>query len=236
MSPPKSSSRKKKIAESGSPVTELKGMMVEEDDFNFGAGKLKQRAPKKQRSTYEDDDLDADLSSDIKGLMNALHMIKEKAQKDGLKKKEETISSVATEIRSKFDELKSKVEKERQNFAKALSKSSKECENLLKNETVKFQAVYENFCKDKNSHLQALKDTISKYEDEKEKLLVKYEQHRKKEKNMITEHEKACATKIAELEESLKKKKQDDKTFSLLRKTLGSFLDNASDEDFPADD
>ncbi|KAJ0682216.1 hypothetical protein HanPI659440_Chr16g0644921 [Helianthus annuus] len=30
----------------------------------------------------------------------------------------------------------------------------------------------------------------------------------KKEKNMITEHEKACATKIAELEESLKKKKQ----------------------------
>ncbi|KAJ0443559.1 hypothetical protein Hanom_Chr00s000008g01616101 [Helianthus anomalus] len=58
----------------------------------------------------------------------------------------------------------------------------------------------------------------------------------KKEKNMITEHEKACATKIAELEESLKKKKQDDKTFSLLRKTLGSFLDNASDEDFPADD
>ncbi|XP_076920490.1 uncharacterized protein LOC143581626 [Bidens hawaiensis] len=168
--------------------------------------------------------------------MNALHQIKEKAQKDGQKKKEETISSVATEIRSKFDELKSKVEKERQNFARALSKSSKECENLLKNETAKFQAVYENFCKDKNSHLQALNDTISKYEGEKEKLFLKYEQHRKKEKNMIIEHEKACATKIAELEESLKKKKQDDKTFSFLRKTLGSFLDNASDEDFPADD
>lgn len=29
---------------------------------------------------------------------------------------------------------------------------------------------------------------------------------------------------------------QDDKTFSLLRKTLGSFLDTGSDEDFPADD
>ncbi|KAK9051711.1 hypothetical protein SSX86_028339 [Deinandra increscens subsp. villosa] len=235
MSPPKSSSRKKKVAESGTPKTELKRLIGEDDDFNFGAGKLKQRAPKKQRSTFEDD-FDADISSDIKGLMSALHQIKEKAQKDGQKKKEETISSVATEIRSKFDELKSKVEKERQNFAKALSKSSKECENLLKNETAKFQAVYENFCKERNSHLQALNDTISKYEDEREKLFVKYEQHRKKEKNMITEHEKACATKIAELEESLKKKKQDDKTFSLLRKTLGSFLDNASDEDFPADD
>ncbi|KAI3745533.1 hypothetical protein L1987_58647 [Smallanthus sonchifolius] len=235
MSPAKSTSRKKKITESATPETELKGMMAEDDAFNFGAGKLKPRGPKKQRSTFEDD-LDADLSSDIKGLMSALHQIKEKAQKDGQKKKEETISSVATDIRSKFDELKSKVEKERQNFAKALSKSSKESENLLKNETAKFQAVYDNFCKDKNSHLQALKDTISKYEDEKEKLFVKYEQHRKKEKNMITEHEKACATKIAELEESLKKKKKDDKTFSLLRKTLGSFLDNASDEDFPADD
>ena len=29
---------------------------------------------------------------------------------------------------------------------------------------------------------------------------------------------------------------QDDKTFSILRKTLGSFLGNASDEDFPPDD
>ncbi|MFS7890216.1 hypothetical protein Hanom_Chr00s000008g01616121 [Helianthus anomalus] len=185
MSSAKPSSRKKKSIESVSPETELKGVMTEEDGFNFSAGKLKQRAQKKQRSAFEDD-LDADLSrndlgyvdftllllkryqiacycsyflSDIKGLMNALHQIKEKAQKDGQKKKEETISSVASEIRSKFDELKSKVEKERQNFAKALSKSSKECENLLKNETAKFQAVYDNFCKDKNSHLQALNGT-----------------------------------------------------------------------------
>ena len=30
--------------------------------------------------------------------------------------------------------------------------------------------------------------------------------------------------------------KQDDKTFSILRKTLGSFLESASDDDFPPDD
>lgn len=29
---------------------------------------------------------------------------------------------------------------------------------------------------------------------------------------------------------------QDDKTFNILRKTLGSFLENASDEDFPNED
>ena len=29
---------------------------------------------------------------------------------------------------------------------------------------------------------------------------------------------------------------QDDRTFSLLRKTLGSFLETGSDEDFQADD
>lgn len=56
----------------------------------------------------------------------------------------------------------------------------------------------------------------------------------KKERSLISEHEKACTDKIAKLEESLKKKKQDDRTFSVLRKTLGSFLE--SDEDIPADD
>ncbi|XVE88035.1 hypothetical protein DITRI_Ditri19aG0036400 [Diplodiscus trichospermus] len=105
------------------------------------------------------DDFDPDLSSDLKGIMSALQLIKEKAHKDGQKKNEETISSVAAELRSKLDELKLKFEKERQAFAKALSKSSKECENCLKDETAKFQQVYENFCKEKDVHLQALKGT-----------------------------------------------------------------------------
>ncbi|RXH99202.1 hypothetical protein DVH24_011527 [Malus domestica] len=189
-------------------------------------------------------DLDLDLSNDIKGIMSAIHQIREKAHKDGLKKNEETISSVAAEVRSAIDELKSKLEKDRQSFAKSLSKSSKECENCLKTEAAKFQALYEKFCKDQASHLQALKG--------------------KRERSMISEHEKACADKINKLEESLKKKKQalslslslslslckqvskpdlficlqtqDDRTFSVLRKSLGSILDNGSDEDIPADD
>ncbi|XP_050229068.1 uncharacterized protein LOC126678205 [Mercurialis annua] len=183
-----------------------------------------------------DDELDVDLSSDIKGIMSALHQIREKTQKDGQKKNEETISSVASEIRKTMDELKSKVDKDRQSFAKLLSKSSKECENCLKTETAKFQEIYDKFCKEKASHLQALKDNISKFEEDKERLFVRYEQLKKKEKNTISEYEKACAEKLAKLEESLKKKKQDDKTFNILRKTLGSFLGNASDEDFPPDD
>ncbi|XP_074303367.1 uncharacterized protein LOC141637845 [Silene latifolia] len=192
----------------------------------------------KRNCDVEDDEdfFDNDLSSEIKGIVSALQMIKQKAHSDGQKKKEETISSVATEIRSMFEELKTKIEKDRQTFAKALSKSSKECENVLKEETVKFEAIYEKFSKEKITHLQALKDTISKYEEEKERLITRYEQLRKKEKSMLQEKDKTCAEKIAELENSLKKKKKDDKTFSLLRKTLGSFLDPASDEDFPPDD
>ncbi|KAL5576757.1 hypothetical protein UlMin_018456 [Ulmus minor] len=192
----------------------------------------------KKRQTGDDLDLDfdLDLSSDIKGIMSALNQIREKAHKDGQKKKEETISSVAAEIKSAIDELKTKFEKDRQSFAKALSKSSKECENCLKNESAKFQVLYEKFCKEKAAHLQALKDTISKFEEEKERLFARYEQLRKKERSMISEQERACTNKIAQLEESLTKKMQDDKTFSMLRKTLGSFLENASDEDFPPDD
>ncbi|KAL1805604.1 hypothetical protein ACET3Z_028672 [Daucus carota] len=192
----------------------------------------------KQRVLVDDDDdvFGPEFSSDIKGIMTALQQIKEKAQKDGQKKNEETISSVSLDIKAKIDELKSKIEKERQSFGKALSKSSKECENLLKSEAAKFQALCENFNKEKAAHVQALQETFSKFEDEKEKLFIRYEQQRKKEKGLISEQEKACANRIAELEESLKKKKQDDKTFSILRKTLGSFLEPESDDDFPADD
>ncbi|KAF7803460.1 DNA ligase 1-like [Senna tora] len=190
----------------------------------------------KKNRVGENFEFDFDLSDDIKGIMSALHHIREKAQKDGQKKNEETISSVASEIKSVIEELKSKFDKDRQTFAKALSKSSKDCENSLKNETSKFQSLYDNFSKEKATHLQALKDIISKFEEEKEKLFMRYEQLRKKERNMIAEQEKACNDKIAQLEESLKKKKQDDRTFSILRKTLGSFLESASDEDFPPDD
>ncbi|CAN4084054.1 unnamed protein product [Withania somnifera] len=130
----------------------------------------------KRRVSAVEDDFDAEISDDIKGIMTALKQIREKAQQDGLKKKEETISSVTSEIKSKIYELKQKLEKDRQSFAKALSKSSKECENLLKNETGKFQSIYEKFNKEKATHLQSLRDTISKYEEEKERLFMRYEQ------------------------------------------------------------
>ncbi|XP_021726449.1 WD repeat-containing protein 87-like [Chenopodium quinoa] len=207
-----------------------------------GSGKKRteaeaQQSDKRKREFQEDDDIfDNELSSEIKGIFSVLQQIREKAAKDGQKKKEETISSVASEIKSMFEELKAKIEKERQTFAKALTKSSKECENALKEETVNFQGVYEKFSKEKATYLQSLKDTISKYEEGKERLFVRYEQQRKKEKSMIQEKEKACTDKIAELEESLKKKKQDDKTFSLLRKTLGSFLETGSDDEFAQDE
>ncbi|XP_061979727.1 uncharacterized protein LOC133700199 isoform X1 [Populus nigra] len=183
-----------------------------------------------------EDEFDPDFSSDIKGIMSALQQIREKSQKDGQKKNEQTISSVGSEIKSMIDELKSKIEKDRQTFAKALTKSSKECENCLKSETAKFQEIYDKFCKEKATHLQAQKDTVSRFEEDKETLCMRYEQMRKKEKSMISEHEKTCADKIAQLAESLKKKKQDDKTFCILRKSLGSFLEYASDEDFLPED
>lgn len=131
--------------------------------------------------------------------------------------------SVASEVRSMIDELKSKVEKDRWNgtsififktrlewvnstltpncisipgsvsqghFQRALKRSVEnkdellmirfssifgfyiwvwyndpkfkvivhlQCENCLKNETTKFQEIYEKFCKEKAAHLQALK-------------------------------------------------------------------------------
>nr|GLL24115.1 DNA ligase 1 [Ipomoea trifida]GMC78854.1 DNA ligase 1 [Ipomoea batatas]GMC86188.1 DNA ligase 1 [Ipomoea batatas] len=207
------SSVKKRVSESEQPKPEVRKRAILEEDF------------------------DADLSEDINVLMSALKQIKEKAHKDDQKKNEEAISSGFSEVKSNIEDVKSKLEKERQNFSKSLSKSSKECENLLKNESVKFQAIYEKFSKEKATHLQTLKDAVNKYEEEKQKLFTRYEQLRKKEKIMLSELEKDTTKRLAELEESLKKKKkQDDKAFSSLRKKLGSFLDNPSDEDFLLDD
>ncbi|KAJ6935511.1 hypothetical protein NC652_010504 [Populus alba x Populus x berolinensis] len=107
-----------------------------------------------------EDEFDPDFSSDIKGIMSALQQIREKSEKDGQKKNEQTISSVGSEIKSMIDELKSKIEKDRQTFAKALTKSSKECENCLKSETAKFQEIYDKFCKEKATHLQAQKGIL----------------------------------------------------------------------------
>ncbi|CAI9087461.1 OLC1v1021534C2 [Oldenlandia corymbosa var. corymbosa] len=174
------------------------------------AGELDDLKPEKLKRVVVEDDFDAELSSDIRGIFAALKQLKEKAHKDGLKKNEETISSVASGIKSDLDELRTKLEKDRQAFAKALSKSSKECENMLKTETAKFQAVYEKFCKETSTHLQSLKDVFAKYDEEKERLLTRYEQMRKKEKNSLAELEKACNGRIVDLEGSLKKKKQVD--------------------------
>lgn len=193
------------------------------------------RSKRKIEQEDVDFDQDLDLSSDIKGILTALQQIREKAQKDGQKRNEETVGSVASEIRSIIDDEKIKSEKERQGILKALSKISKECETSLKNEYAEFQAAYENFCKEKVAHIQKLKELFSKYEDEKDKLYARYEQQRKKEKTSLSELEKACAEKIARAEESLKKK-QDDKSFNILRKSLGSFLESASDDDFGPDE
>nr|VDC70407.1 unnamed protein product [Brassica rapa] len=78
--------------------------------------------------------------------------------------------------------------------------------------------------KEKADHLQGLKgvhsiyqcffhllllisiNTVSKFEEGKERLYMRYEQQRKKEKTMISEQERFCTEKIAQLEESLNKK------------------------------
>ncbi|KAJ1292804.1 hypothetical protein BS78_01G018200 [Paspalum vaginatum] len=183
-----------------------------------------------------DDDSDHELDSDMKEIVSLLRHIKDKAHKDGQKKTEQAISSVATEIQTMVQDTKTKFEKDRQNFLKALSKTSKECEGLLKNEYTKFQAAHDKFSKDKAAHIQNFKDLFSKFEDDKEKLLVQYELQRKKEKVTLSELEKTFSEKIANAEESLKKMKQDDKSIHILRKSIGSFLSGDPDDQFGQDD
>ncbi|KAL8143392.1 hypothetical protein V2J09_016424 [Rumex salicifolius] len=212
--------------------------------------------------------LDNQLSSEIKGIMSALHQIKEKAQKDGQKKHDEMMSSISSEIQSMFDEMKTKIEKDRLAFAKSLAKSFKECETALKEENARFEEIHEKFSKEKTAHLQMVKDAMSKFEEEKGKLMKRYEQQsesivpfpfqmspnpqrekenmmlhspdcsllsEKKDKILLSEHEKASAEKIAVLEQSLKKKQTTEvNPFNILKKMM--MTEEAEDDHFTLDD
>uniref|UniRef100_A0A0E0HLV8 Uncharacterized protein n=1 Tax=Oryza nivara TaxID=4536 RepID=A0A0E0HLV8_ORYNI len=50
-----------------------------------------------------------------------------------------------------------------QNYLKVLSKTSKECEGLLKNEYTKFQATHDKFCKEKAAHMQTFKGELYRF-------------------------------------------------------------------------
>lgn len=182
-----------------------------------------------KRKRNDDDDFGLEFSEDIKAMMKAeLLQVNENMQKIyGQKNKEKAISSVYSDIEASIDKLKSKIEKKRQSFDKALSTSKEEFENLLNSVAAKFDALWE-------AHVNALQATISNYEKEKEKLLRQHEEQREQENIWIAEQQKECDNIIVELEESLKK--EDGKLFRLLRNTVDSILKPESDDDFQEDD
>ncbi|KAL3748915.1 hypothetical protein ACJRO7_010062 [Eucalyptus globulus] len=161
-----------------------------------------------------------DISDEpIEALMSRLKSMVEQNGKF-YKKNVECIWSLMSQIKSMYDELKSEHEKNSQSLVELLQQSFGECENSVGNASVKFHELNEKFCEDKASHqqapLQALDDIFSKFEEEKERLFMQYEQIRKKEKSMIS----AIADKVAKLDKSLKIQKEIEEEFKVLVQTL----------------
>ncbi|CAD6226119.1 unnamed protein product [Miscanthus lutarioriparius] len=184
-----------------------------------------------------DSDSDGDLVSDLREIVCLLRLIKGGANKDGQKICEQIVASVAADIQTMLEETQLKFEEERQNLLKVLSNTSKEqCESSLNEEYSKFQETYDMFCKEKDAHMQTFRDLFSKVEVEKKKLLEKYEHHRKAETNTLSELDKTFSEKVTHAEQSIRRVKQDDKSFIIFRKSIGSFLECGSDDDFDLDE
>ncbi|KAG8081053.1 hypothetical protein GUJ93_ZPchr0007g3386 [Zizania palustris] len=160
---------------------------------------------------------DGDFVSDLREIVCLLRLIKGGANKDGQKKCAQIITSVAEDIQAMIEDAKLKFEKERQNFLKVLSNTSKEqCESSLSREYIKFQETYEMFCKEKDEHVQAFRG--------------------KEEMATLSELDNTFSEKITYTEQSLRRLKHAGKSFIVLRKSVGSFLECGSDDDFDLDD
>ncbi|OEL33840.1 hypothetical protein BAE44_0005145 [Dichanthelium oligosanthes] len=161
--------------------------------------------------------------------------------------------SVAADIQTMLKETQLKFEKERQNLLKVLSNTSKEqCENSLNEEYSKFQETYDMFCREKDAHMQTFRDLFSEVEVEKKKLLEQYEHHKKTETTVLSDLDRTFSEKITYAEQSVRRMKQipvliahfksmalfmqDDKSFIIFRKSIGSFLECGSDDDFDLDE
>ncbi|KAM3387054.1 hypothetical protein ACQJBY_010125 [Aegilops geniculata] len=178
---------------------------------------------------------DGDFVSDLRQIACLLRLIKGGANKDRQKMCEQIIASVAANIQTMLEDTKSKFEKERQNLLKVLSGTSKECESSLNEEYTKLQETYEMFCEENDAHLQTFKDLFSQIEVEKKKLREQYE-YQREETATLSELGDTFSEKIANTKPSLKRMKQDDKSFIIFCKSIGSHLECASDDDFDLDD
>ncbi|XP_037477847.1 uncharacterized protein LOC119355173 isoform X1 [Triticum dicoccoides] len=179
---------------------------------------------------------DGDFVSDLRQIACLLRLIKGGANKDRQKMCEQIIASVAANIQTMLEDTKSKFEKERQNLLKVLSGTSKEqCESSLNEEYTKLQETYEMFCEENDAHLQTFKDLFSQVEVEKKKLLEQY-QYQREETATLSELGDTFSEKITNAKPSPKRMKQDDKSFIIFRKSIGSYLECASDDDFDLDD
>ncbi|PUZ68957.1 hypothetical protein GQ55_2G070000 [Panicum hallii var. hallii] len=183
-----------------------------------------------------DSDCDGGLVSDLREIVCLLRLIKGGANSDGQKMCQQIIASVAADIQTMLEETQLKFEMERHNLLKVLSNTSKECENSLNEEYSKFQETYDMFCREKDAHMQTFRDLFSEVEVEEEKLLEQYEHHKKTETTMLSELDKTFSEKIAYAEQSVRRTKKDDKSFIIFRKSIGSFLECGSDDDFDLDD
>ncbi|GAQ79638.1 hypothetical protein KFL_000340400 [Klebsormidium nitens] len=125
-------------------------------------------------------------------------------------------------------EKKSKIEDDSQDDF-GLSSLTKEVKTAIDAAIVKAGNENSNLRKCVETTRQEREKIVAEYESFKEKLDRKIEQQRRKDKTEYANLQKLCTEKLREAEEILSKQKREAKSISVLRKSLGTILEDSAE-------
>eukprot|EP00850_Spirogloea_muscicola_P017423 SM000149S01358 [mRNA] locus=s149:222954:224336:- [translate_table: standard] len=169
--------------------------------------------------------------ADVQGILGVLQHVRKKAKTDVQKRNEELMNNVKAHITGLIEDAIARSDGERLNFVKSTSRVCKEFEAKLRKEMEVLKLHCSTVEQEMKGRQRAQEELLNKLKDLKQKLQASYDHQRKREKEALARLEEDAMSRINEAHNSMQKAKEDVRSFDVLRKSIGTFMKENSDED-----